>query len=109
MLTAIALCVAAAWLAAYGWHRHLPPVPACDSRSYGPFVDSLQRSQDALQTAVEFAVGAFVVALVALIQAVAVFKRGILRWVLILTFLIFAVPIALALLFLKGLEAPNCF
>jgi hypothetical protein len=72
-------------------------------------MDSLQRSQDAIQAAVEFAVAALLVSLVALVQAVAVFKRGIFRWVLILTFLIFALPTAIVLILLKGLEAPNCF
>jgi hypothetical protein len=109
MISALGLCLGATWFAAYGWNRQLPSVPECDSHAYQPFIDSLRRSEDALKTALALSMGALVVAIGGLTQAVGVFKRGIFRWVLTLTFVIIALPIEITLLVLKQLQAPNCF
>ena len=109
LITALVLCIAATCFAAYGWYRHLPAVPECDSRYYEPFLGSLQRSDDALHTSLALATAALVVSVAALIQAIAVFRTGIFRWVLIVTFVVLGLPIVIVLNVLKDFQAPNCF
>lgn len=88
---------------------HPLPVSRSWPRYYEPFLGSLQRSDDALHTSLALATAALVVPVAALIQAIGVFRTGIFRWVLIVTFVVLGLPIVIVLNVLKDFQAPNCF